>query len=591
MRKIIIYTALAMATAAFTLTSCEDAFGDFLDKQPSNELTEKEVFSQWSTTESFHFDTYNFLRHGAKRIKDSWLDAATDLAVTSYATGGVRTSFNIGNYYAESGASELTDTWEHYFRGIRKCNMTLERIDNVPKDPDLSVEQYERRKSAYKAEARFFRAYFHWELFLRYGAIPMIKVVLDPDGDLLSNYKTRPSVKEYTGWLLQELAECESSLYTVDEVEKNILGRVWQPTARALAARIKLYMASDRFRGESGVTWEDALQAADGFIADYGSNFRLYTAADGKTAYQNAILYSAAETGDGNNPEVIFWRNDEKMGWNDISADTPVGEGGKGGLCPSQNLIDMYDMADGTSPFAAYDATGAPVYPDNAGSTPAVRSGSSYNDNQPYLNRDPRMAASVLYHGCAWGAGSINVIKGQRDNPVGNANATPTGYYVRKYIPESILANVHSGTAYRNWIILRYAEILLNRAEALNECDGSRTEVLNALQPLRDRAGMTAKLVDRTDLQTKEERRNFIRKERTVELAFEEHRAWDVRRWNVAVEALARPIYGVEVSLQNNEVTYKRKVASQRVFAPKMYLYPIPEGEVWKTNIENNPEW
>jgi len=95
-------------------------------------------------------------------------------------------------------------------------------------------------------------------------------------------------------------------------------------------------------------------------------------------------------------------------------------------------------------------------------------------------------------------------------------------------------------------------------------------------------------VADRTDLDTKAKRRAFIHKERTIELAFEEHRWWDVKRWNVAVEALARPIYGIEVA---NNGTITRKVAQERVFTEKMYLYPIPETEVWKTNIENNSGW
>ena len=109
------------------------------------------------------------------------------------------------------------------------------------------------------------------------------------------------------------------------------------------------------------------------------------------------------------------------------------------------------------------------------------------------------------------------------------------------------------------------------------------------LDKIRHRAGISGKIADRSDLtSSKDNMRNFIHKERTVELAFEEHRAWDVRRWNVAVEALSRPIYGVNVSADG---TITRKVAQSRVFENKMYLYPIPEGEVWKTGIENNPGW
>ena len=599
MKKTIIYVAFLLAMAGTALTSCEDVFGGFLDKQPSNELTEDQVFSEWKTTMQFHFDTYNFLRHGACRINKSWMDAATDLAETSYATGGVRTSFNIGNYYATGAASELTETWEHFYRGIRKCNMLLARIDDVPKATDDSQEKYETDKKNYKAEARFLRAYFYWEMFLRYGPIPVVKEVLDPDGDLLSNYTTRPTIKEYVvDFVLEELKQCENDLMNKEtSTSAGNPGRISQPMARALYSRIMLYMASDRFSAASGITWSDAANAAKGFIDTYGALYGLYTTGtDAQTRYTNAILKNAH---DGKNNEVIFWRNDVAIKWADISNDTPVGEGGKGGLCPSQNLVDMYDMENGESPFTSYDKTGAPVY--SGTNVQNINTASGYADTDPYKSRDPRLKATILCNGASWGGGTINVLAGQRDNPTGNANATPTGYYVRKYIPENILDDNHAGTNYRNWIIIRYAEILLNYAEALNEtATATRAEVLNALQPIRDRAGMTAKLVNRTDLQTQEERRNFIRKERTVELAFEDHRAWDVRRWNVAIEALSRPIYGMNITLAgggnsgnsgNSSFVYTRKVAQNRVFMEKMYLYPIPEGEVWKTNIENNPGW
>lgn len=182
----------------------------------------------------------------------------------------------------------------------------------------------------------------------------------------------------------------------------------------------------------------------------------------------------------------------------------------------------------------------------------------------------------------------IDVRPGMADNPTGNANSTPTGYYMRKYIPATILSSNHGGTARRLWTIMRYAEILLNYAEAVNEVSGPCQEVYDMLDAVRHRAGITGNVADRTDLTSKEAMRNFIHKERTVEFAFEEHRSWDVRRWNVAVEALSRPIYGINVAMDG---TVSRKVAQQRVFEEKMYLYPIPESEVWKTGIENNPGW
>lgn len=586
MKKNLIYITSLLLSFGIIFSSCEDMFGDFLDKQPSNELTEDEVFSDWTTTMQFHYDTYNFLRHGAGRINNSWMDAATDLAHTSYANGGVRSSFNIGNYYADRGAPELTATWEHYYRGIRKCNRLLERINDVPKASDLSQEKYETDKANYIAESRFLRAYFYWELFLRYGPIPLVTDVLDPDGDLLTGYTTRPSLKTYVDWVLKELTECENNLMD-KPAETDRKGRICKSMAHAMVSRIKLYMASDRFRSESGISWQEAADAAKSFIDTYGADYGLYTTdSDPANRYTNAILKNAHE--DGNN-EIIFWRNDVRVGWGAIVNDTPVGEGGNGGLCPSQNLVDMYDMANGQSPFSEYDATGAPKY---SGFTPTINTNSGYSDTNPYNDRDPRFRATVLFNGTSWGNGIINVIKGQRDNPLGNTNATPTGYYVKKYIPENILDNNHTGTNYRNWIIIRYAEILLNYAEALNEAQGPVADVYDALQQIRDRAGMTAKLTDRNDLASQANMRNFIRKERTIELAFEDHRAWDVRRWNVAVEALSRPIYGMEVSKDAvGQFVYTRKVAAERTFDEKMYLYPIPEAEVWKTSIENNPGW
>ena len=587
MNKVLLYIIGVLGMSAITLTSCEDMFGDFLDKQPSNELTEEQVFSDWETTKQFHFDTYNFLRHGARRIGNSWLDAATDLAETSYANAGVRTSFNIGNYYGGGGYNELVATWEHYYRGIRKCNMLLNRIENVPQPVDLSAEKYATDKLNYSSEARFLRAYFYWEMFLRYGPIPIVTEVLDPEGDLLTGYTTRPTTKEYVvDFILTELSECEAGLLSYDDGFKSAnAGRISMPMARALYSRIMLYMASDRYSSESDITWDEAAYAAKSFMDDYGTNYGLFTDADGKTAYSNSILRTPYS---GQNNEVIFYRNDGTIGWGSISGDTPVGEGGSGGLCPSQNLIDMYDMVDGSSPFAEYDETGAPVY--NGTATPTVNAESNYDDTNLWTNRDPRLAASVLYQGVEWGdEGIINVILGQRDNPIGNANATPTGYYVRKYIPETILGNNHSGSSYRNWIFIRYAEILLNYAEAMNEVNGPSTEVYDALNAIRHRAGITGNVEDRAELTSSQANmRNFIRKERTVEFAFEEHRFWDVRRWNVATKALSRDIYGVNVAADG---TISRKVAQERVFEDKMYLYPIPEAEVWKTDIENNPGW
>lgn len=590
MKKYSIF-ALALAMGAMTLTSCEDAFGNFLDKQPSNELTKAEVLGSFTLLEQNHNDTYNFLLNGANRINNSWLDAATDLAESSIGTSGTRTSFNIGNYYGSGGAAELTSVWESRYRGIRKCNITINTLEAENADKlrpaDLSVELFQTRKTNFIAEARFLRAYFYWELFLRYGPVPMVTTELDPNGDLMTGYTERPDLKTFMDFLFKEVKECEAGLKTYAETsDETYAGEVNQPTARALYVRMMLYMASPRFSAQSGITWQQAADAAKGFLADYGDNYRLETRTNGGVAaYNNAwLLNSYADK----NPEVIFFRNGVAIGWSGISTDTPVGEGGQGGLCPSQNLVDMYDMEDGSAPFTQYDATGAPVY---VNGKPSVNAESGYTDQNMWKNRDPRLAASVLYQGSEWNGRAINVIYGQSDNPIGNQNVTPTGYYVRKYIPETILSSNHSGTAKRLWRIFTYSEILLSYAEALNEADyaGNKSLVCNLLDQIRHRGGIIGNVANRADLNSQTAMRNFIHKERTIELAFEEHRWWDVRRWNVAGEALGRDIYGIDVAADG---TITRKVAQQRKWQDKFYLYPIPEAEVWKIGQDfQNEGW
>ena len=266
----------------------------------------------------------------------------------------------------------------------------------------------------------------------------------------------------------------------------------------------------------------------------------------------------------------------------------------------------MYDMADGSSPFAQYDLTGAPVY---VNGTPTVNPASGYNDEAMWSNRDPRLEATVLHHGFAWGNSTvrpdnrINVIYGMADNPAGNANSTPTGYYMAKYIPAEILSGTHAGSAYRLWTIIRYAEILLNYAEALNEA-GRTSEAYDYVDQVRARVNMPSLRSRGLDQSALRER---IRNERRIELCFEDHRFFDERRWklfdenrNAAAEAsLPRyrqvfTLYGVEVR-ENTNTTFNygtSRVDGRRTFnSPKNYFFPIPYDEVRKAGIVQNPGW
>lgn len=208
MKKTIKNIAFAvMGAVALGTTGCSD----FLDKQPSADLTEEKTFADWNMFNYFHTDTYNFLRHGACPMSNSWLDAATDLAETSIASSGARTSFNIGNYYAGGGTREFNDTWESRYRGIRKCNRVINQIDKVPYDITKSDEENISLRKVTVAEARTFRAFFYWEMFLRFGPLPIVTDVLDPDQDMITPYTERPTTKEYVvDFILKEPARGDS---------------------------------------------------------------------------------------------------------------------------------------------------------------------------------------------------------------------------------------------------------------------------------------------------------------------------------------------------------------------------------------------
>ena len=589
MKKNLLYILSLVSLSMLAFTSCENS--SFLDKQPSGQLTEDDVWSSWSNAVYYYTDTYNYLRNGEARFTSSWMDEATDLAEASRSTCGTRTSFNVGNFYDSGGSAEIIDSWSHFYTGIRKVNLFLAKIDSVPFGTEVTEATGVATRNRMVAEMRFFRAYFYWELCLRYGPIPLITEPIDPSADIdsvLAEYERPDTEADEFTWIMTELNDCYSNLTSDNDVSSSDLGIITQGADLALMSRIKLYLASPYYQSLGLYSWQDAADEAKMFIDTFGDGnpYSLYqNTTDSVQAYQYAINNRVVD----GNPEVIFWRNDAAGTW--WQDESPVGYGGYGGLCPSQTLVDMYDMADGTAPFSSYDETGAPVY--DSDGNPTVNTSSSYDEQNPYEGRDPRLYATVLYNGAQWWSRSIDTSVGGTDNPTGNAYATPTGYYNRKFHDDSQTSYLDdSETMYRNWIFIRYAEILLNYAEAMNEANGPSSEVFDALQQLRDRVGMTALLSERSDLQTQDGLRKFIRKERAIELAFEDHRWWDVRRWNVADIAIGRPIYGINITeASDGTLTYTREKVQDRVFLDRFYLYPIPETEIWKTGWTNNAGW
>lgn len=245
----------------------------------------------------------------------------------------------------------------------------------------------------------------------------------------------------------------------------------------------------------------------------------------------------------------------------------PIGtQGGGTGICPSQNLVEAYESA-------GEDADDA------------------------YAGLDPRFYATVLRNGDTWNGRTLEIYAGGADDPA-RKNASPTGYYLRKFLNEN-LNLTNDDKRLRSWIVFRYAEILLNFAEAMNEAygpddaHGYGMTARDAVDAVRSRTGVAMPSVD-VATGDAAAMRTAIKHERRIELAFEDHRYWDLRRWNDAGTELNRPLRGVKVTRSGDGFAYTPFEVAKRTFeAPKMNLYPIPQAEIVKSGgvLEQNPGW
>ncbi len=246
-----------------------------------------------------------------------------------------------------------------------------------------------------------------------------------------------------------------------------------------------------------------------------------------------------------------------------------------GNTSPTLDLVNAFGMANGK---AITDPT------------------SGYNPNDPYTGRDPRLVNTVLYNNTPWLSRPLQTYEGGLDKPNTNRVQTKTGFYMRKFLGNFTTSTVYTAQNH-NFPIFRIAEVMLNYAEALNEYSGPTAAVYNTLINIRKRAGIAAGSDGKYGLGatlTQDQMRQVIRTERRVEMAFEEQRYWDLRRWKIAETALNTSLSGMKI-IKNADGTfsYQPVTAGQISFAfPRMYLYPIPNNELnTNTNLIQNFGW
>jgi len=254
----------------------------------------------------------------------------------------------------------------------------------------------------------------------------------------------------------------------------------------------------------------------------------------------------------------------------------PAGYLGWMGTAVTQNHVDLYESANG--------------YPINHPS-------SGYNPSDPYKQRDPRLKMSVLYNDRFWYDRNTEFYVGGRD--YGSSIINPLGYSIAKFWPEA--HQRYKGTStYLNYIFFRYAEVLLNYAEAANEAYGPDGAFPGASKTARQAVNEVRQRVQHVDLPTgisnsRENMRERILNERAVELSFEEHRWYDVLSLQKGVELFgsANPVKGMKITKNaNNLFSYEVFVHENRVFQPHMHRYPIPNSEIYKSNkLVQNKGW
>ncbi|MBS1602098.1 MAG: RagB/SusD family nutrient uptake outer membrane protein [Bacteroidetes bacterium] len=444
--------------------------------------------------------------------------------------------------------------WGRSYRSIRECNYALANIG--------AVNMSQAKRDLLTAELKFIRAFRYQDLIRNYGGVVLVgdRVLTLKDSLGGASLFARSSIKDCINYAVSELDAAAAKLPVANDGGSWALGRATKGAALALKSRLLLYAASPLYNAG---TWQAAAAAAQDVInmgiyslePDYGALF--------------------------NNPsskEIIFERV-YAIGARHVCMEIsngPNGYGGWAGNTPLQNFVDSYETKDGKDI-----------------SDPS----SGYSDQNPYVNRDPRFYQTVLYNGASYRGSTVQIYtpggKDSKDGP-SNWNTTKTGYYLKKFMNDAYpIDNPWNVAGLQPWIYFRYAEVLLNYAEAQNEAVGPDATVYSALHQIRQRAGMP----DIVAGLSQSDMRTAIRRERQVELAFEEHRFYDVRRWKIADVTENVPAYGVDVSVvpaNPGGYGYTRKVAlSGKTFLPQHYWLPIPRAEIQASNnqLQQNPNY
>lgn len=592
---------IMIITAVVTLNSCND----FFDQVPDDRLTLEDIFTTRVNTERFLANVYyrlpnEFMQRFVNNENSGPWTAASDEAKYNW-------DFNYANNLNNSTWSPtdgpVNNIWNNYYRGIRDASYFINEIDGATEELTPAM------KAQYKAEARALRAIFYFQLVKMYGPIVVLDEMLPPDAPLEDEQIPRSTLDECVTYITNEL---ELAAQTLSRTPVNDqFGRVTAGAAMAYRAQALLLAASPLYNGNTDLAdmqrtdgthlvsqqydvekWRLAAEAAKAFLDEYvPSTYSLYrvNGSNGYDPYRSLKDVMLVEW----NSEWVFAR--ANSGNNTQYDRTPYHFGapnevrGGGALGVTQKMVDAYFTANGrsiTDPASGYVETHgfqdfqAPF---------DTRERQTFNQ---WVNREPRFYVGVTYNRSLWvnqpnaenEIVTVMEFSGNSGRTHSDSDVTPTGYAVRK----NVAVNGNS----RGVLLIRLANVYLDYVEALNEYDPGNADILTYLNLIRERAGIPEYGPNGVPAPTSQSAmREAIRRERQVELAFENVRYFDVRRWKIAEQELSGPFFGMNLNA-NGDAFYEKTQLETRRFNQRDYFFPIPHDETLiNLQLTQNPGW
>jgi len=631
------FIIILLTTAGLTLSSCNE----YLDVIPDNVMTLDYAFRMKTMAERYLFTCYSYMPiHGeyhydvAQHAGDeNWITYSTSPLQVHRISMGVQGVVNpMMNFW------EGKENGKDLYEGIRCCNILLENIDIVP-----DMQPFEKRR--YAAEAKFLKAYYHYYLLRMYGPIVLVRENLPVSASPDEVRIPRSPVDECFDYVVQLLDEATEDLPERIELEAEEMGRPTQTIAKALKAQVLTTAASPFFNGNNDYTgfnnrdgtplfnlaydaskWERAATAckeAIDFAHNQGYELYYFDPRNSRFDLTDTIITQlsirCAITDKWNSEiiwaSVIYWADGAQTqgmntprGLEQAWASNGVTRANAG---PPLKIAEMF-----------YSENGVPITEDKTwdyGSRFNLRVGEApeklyikegYTTAQLNFNREPRYYADLGFDGGIWygngreddHATDLLYVQAKVGQPAAAYTKSPTGYYAKKLVNylNTITASAYTCINYP-WPMIRLADLYLLKAEALNEYNGPSQEVYDALNIIRDRAGIPhvetvwsdaalARTVDKH--KTQSGLRDIIKQDRSIELAFEGARFWDVVRWNDAIGALSQPVRGWAATKSGYEGFFVQEIKQTRKFSFRDCLWPITTDELnTNANLKQNPGW